>query len=65
MGSWLKILSKYLAATYFQVVHFMSAQSFDKGQGRTSGSCEFSRRQRLAGVYGESANGSANINPFV
>jgi hypothetical protein len=37
MGSWLKILSKYLAATYFQVVHFMSAQSFDEGQAGPKG----------------------------
>jgi len=36
MGSWLKILSKYLAATYFQVVHLMSAQSFDERQANGS-----------------------------
>jgi len=27
-----KYYRKYRAATYFQVVHFMSAQSFDEGQ---------------------------------
>ena len=33
--------------------------------GRTSGSCEFSCRQRLAGVYAGSAINPVNVNPFV
>jgi len=33
--------------------------------GRTSGSCEFSCRQRLAGVYAGPAINRVNVNPFV
>ena len=38
---------------------------YNRTVGRTSGSCEFSRRQRMAGVYTGPAACPMNVNPFV